>query len=68
MDKNLKMATNNWVLDPAHREVQFKIRLLMITNVTGSFNSFEAHAITNRVYAFIFSARLVVFSFAFNIF
>lgn len=40
------MATNNWVLDPAHSEVQFKIRHLMITNVTGSFNLFEARAIT----------------------
>jgi len=40
------MATNNWVLDPAHSEVQFKIRHLMITNVTGTFNLFEAHAIT----------------------
>ena len=40
------MATNNWVLDPAHSEVQFKIRHLMITNVSGSFNLFEAHAVT----------------------
>ena len=40
------MATNNWVLDPAHSEVQFKIRHLMITYVTGYFNLFEAHAIT----------------------
>ena len=40
------MATNNWVLDPAHSEVQFKIRHLMITNITGTFNLFEARAIT----------------------
>ena len=40
------MATNNWDLDPAHSEVQFKIRHLMITNVTGSFNLFEANAVT----------------------
>ena len=36
------MAKKTWVLDPAHSEVQFKIKHLMITNVTGSFNIFEA--------------------------
>ncbi|MEO6731524.1 MAG: YceI family protein [Ferruginibacter sp.] len=36
------MAVRNWVVDPSHSEVQFKIKHLMITNVTGSFNLFEA--------------------------
>ena len=36
------MATRNWVIDPMHSEVQFKIKHLMITNVTGSFNMFQA--------------------------
>ena len=36
------MATKNWVLDPTHSEVQFKIKHLMITNVSGSFNIFQA--------------------------
>ena len=36
------MATKNWVIDPTHSEVQFKIKHLMITNVTGSFNLFTA--------------------------
>src|SRR5688572_27281208 len=36
------MATKNWVIDPSHSEVQFKIKHLMITNVTGSFNLFNA--------------------------
>ena len=36
------MATKNWVIDPSHSEVQFKIKHLMITNVTGSFNIFQA--------------------------
>ena len=36
------MATRNWVIDPMHSEVQFKIKHLMITNVTGSFNIFQA--------------------------
>lgn len=36
------MATKKWVIDPTHSEIQFKIKHLMITNVTGSFNLFEA--------------------------
>ena len=36
------MATVKWVVDPFHSEVQFKVRHLMITNVTGHFNQFEA--------------------------
>ena len=36
------MATTKWVLDPAHSEVQFKVKHLMITNVTGSFPIVEA--------------------------
>ena len=40
------MATTNWVLDPTHSEVQFKIKHLMITNVTGSFSTFDATAAT----------------------
>ena len=33
-----KMKTTNWVLDSTHSEVHFKVKHLMITNVTGSFN------------------------------
>lgn len=36
------MATVNWTLDPTHSEVQFKIKHLMITNVTGQFSDFNA--------------------------
>ena len=36
------MATTNWVIDPAHSEIQFKVKHLMITTVTGSFNIFSA--------------------------
>ena len=36
------MATKNWVIDPTHSEIHFKIKHLMITNVTGSFNIFQA--------------------------
>lgn len=36
------MATTKWVLDPTHSELQFKVKHLMITTVTGSFKSFTA--------------------------
>ncbi len=40
------MANKTWVLDPTHSEVQFKIKHLMITNVTGSFGNFTVSAQT----------------------
>ena len=40
------MATSKWVLDPAHSEIQFKVRHMMISNVTGSFSKFDATAET----------------------
>ena len=36
------MAANKWVLDPSHSELQFKVKHLMITNVTGQFNVISA--------------------------
>ncbi len=36
------MATTNWAIDPMHSEIQFKVKHLMITTVTGSFNIFSA--------------------------
>jgi len=41
------MAVTKWVLDPAHTEITFKIRHLMIANVTGSFKKFNSEAETN---------------------
>jgi polyisoprenoid-binding protein YceI len=35
------MATTKWVLDPMHSEVQFKVKHLVISTVTGSFKIFE---------------------------
>ena len=35
------MAAKKWAIDPTHSEVRFKIKHLMISNVTGSFNAFE---------------------------
>lgn len=31
-----------WTIDPAHSEIQFKVRHMMIANVTGQFTKFEA--------------------------
>jgi polyisoprenoid-binding protein YceI len=35
------MATKKWVSDLAHSELQFKVKHLMITNVTGDFTDFN---------------------------
>lgn len=40
------MAATKWVLDPTHSELQFKVKHLMITTVTGSIKSFEASLTT----------------------
>ena len=34
-------TTTTWAIDPAHSEVQFKIKHLVISTVTGSFGKFE---------------------------
>ena len=35
------MAKVKWVIDPAHSEIQFKVKHLMITTVTGYFSKFN---------------------------
>jgi len=40
------MATQKWALDPTHSELQFKVKHLMITTVTGSLKSFSAELIS----------------------
>ena len=35
------MSTTKWALDPTHSELQFKIKHLMISTVTGQFNRFN---------------------------
>lgn len=41
------MATSTkWVLDPMHSEVQFKVKHLVISTVSGFFKSFEGELIT----------------------
>lgn len=38
------MANVKWSVDPTHSEVQFKVKHLMITTVTGYFQKFTAEA------------------------
>ncbi|MEO7047669.1 MAG: YceI family protein, partial [Ferruginibacter sp.] len=38
------MAKKKWVLDPSHSEVQFKVKHLMISTVTGYFKEFTLSA------------------------
>ena len=40
----MSLGTNKWVIDPMHSDVQFKIRHLVISTVTGSFKKFEGSA------------------------
>ncbi|WP_026462161.1 YceI family protein [Adhaeribacter aquaticus] len=40
------MANVKWVVDPMHSEVQFKVKHLMITTVTGYFQKFHVEAET----------------------
>jgi polyisoprenoid-binding protein YceI len=37
---------NQWTVDPMHSEIEFKVKHLMISTVTGKFKSFEASAVT----------------------
>ena len=36
------MSTTKWVLDPAHSEITFRVRHMMISNVRGEFTKFHA--------------------------
>jgi polyisoprenoid-binding protein YceI len=40
------MATIKWMLDPAHSEVTFKLKHLMIANVSGEFTQYTVDAET----------------------
>ncbi|MBK6984154.1 MAG: YceI family protein [Bacteroidetes bacterium] len=41
------MSTTKWALDPTHSEINFKIKHMMISNVTGSFTNFNVTAETD---------------------
>jgi polyisoprenoid-binding protein YceI len=36
------MANTKWILDPTHADVQFKVRHMMVSTVTGHFKQFNA--------------------------
>jgi polyisoprenoid-binding protein YceI len=40
------VATTTWALDPMHSEIQFKVKHLVISTVTGSFKTFDGSATT----------------------
>jgi len=44
--KTFIMSNTKWVIDPTHSEVGFKIKHLMITNVSGKFEGVEAEVQT----------------------
>jgi polyisoprenoid-binding protein YceI len=42
------MTKTKWLLDPMHSELQFKIKHLMISNVSGAFKNFHAEVETEE--------------------
>jgi len=42
------MSTTKWALDPTHSELQFKVKHLMISTVTGQFNQFSGSVETDE--------------------
>src|SRR4051794_75359 len=42
------METIKWAVDPTHSEVGFKVKHLMVTNISGSFDLFTVHAETDN--------------------
>jgi polyisoprenoid-binding protein YceI len=42
------MNKTNWIMDPAHSEIVFKVRHMMITNVSGTFNQFSGKVLSSK--------------------
>lgn len=40
------MATKHWTIDPAHSDIHFRIRHLLISSITGSFKIFSGTMVT----------------------
>jgi polyisoprenoid-binding protein YceI len=36
------MPTQQWIIDPMHSEIMFKVRHMLITNVSGTFDMYQA--------------------------
>src|SRR5689334_11468347 len=43
------METKKWVVDPSHSEINFKVKHLMISTVTGSIDVFDVTVDSNDV-------------------
>jgi len=48
MSETTELTKTKWIIDPAHSEIGFRIRHLMITNVKGSFKEYEASIYTTN--------------------
>ncbi|WP_224994606.1 YceI family protein [Cesiribacter sp. SM1] len=46
MNTTATLTTTKWTIDPAHSEIQFKVKHLMITTVTGNFKDYALDVIT----------------------
>jgi polyisoprenoid-binding protein YceI len=44
----MSTSKTTWVIDPTHSEIQFKVKHLVISTVTGSFGKFEGSLETTR--------------------
>ena len=42
-------ANTKWIIDPAHSEILFKVKHMMITNVKGEFRNFTAELSSDGV-------------------
>lgn len=57
------MATTTWKVDPSHSEIQFKVKHLMITTVTGHFSKYDLTVETeeedfSKVSSIVFTADI----------
>lgn len=46
--ENITVQQTKWAIDPMHSEVEFKVRHLVISTVTGRFQQFDAEVIANE--------------------
>lgn len=46
--ENTTTVGTKWAIDPAHTEVQFKVKHLVISTVTGKFKKFEGEVISEK--------------------
>jgi polyisoprenoid-binding protein YceI len=48
MSETAELVKTKWIIDPAHSEIGFKVKHLMITNVKGVFKEFDASIYTTN--------------------